>query len=117
MGCIMADTMLYRGRRTTAGNSDAFRFDKQLFRQHPEFNGPVRAHVLSRGVLLVVAEQDAGAEAAMEEHEDPMLAAWLGFIGQDHASLADMPEGRLEHLAALTEGVSVDDDEELDVDL
>ena len=113
----MLDKLLYRGRRTTAGNSDALRFDKQLFRQHPEFNGAVRARILSKGVLLVVAAQDAGTETATPEHEDPMLAAWLGFIAGDHASLGDMAEGRLERLADLTAGVTVGDDEEIEVDL
>lgn len=112
----MADSLLYNGRRTTAGNSDALRFDKQLFRQHPEFCGAVKARILSKGVLLVVAEE-VGTETVAEEHEDPLLAAWLGFIAQDHAAFGDMAEERAEKMAALTEGVAVRDDEELDVDL
>jgi len=110
--------MLYHGQRTTVGNSEALRFDKQLFRQHPEFRGPVKARVLSEGVLLVLAESGtADSTSGGEDHEDPMLAAWLGFIAQDHGSLRDMPEDRLERLAGLTEGVTVGTDEELDVDL
>src|SRR5918912_246783 len=111
----MSDPTLYRGRRTTAGNSEVLRFDKQLFRQHPEFRGSVRARVLSEGVLLVLAEGRATDEASgAAEHEDPMLAAWLGFVARDHEALRDMPEGRLERVAALTGGVSVAEDEPLD---
>src|SRR3712207_3940286 len=91
---VMAEPLLYNGRRTTAGNSDALRFDKQLFRRHPEFRGAVKARILSKGVLLVVAEEEVSTEAATEEHEDPLLAAWLGFIAQDHAACRDMSEER-----------------------
>lgn len=101
---------VFQGRATTAGNSEALRFDKALFRQHPEFRGPVTGRVVGPGVMLVVAD----APPAPEGEGDPMLAAWLSFIEGDARHLSDMPDGRLEALEQLVEGVEVSPDDDLD---
>ncbi len=104
----------YTGSHATTGNSEAMRFDKRLFKQHPEFGGAVRARVLSKGVMLVTAESDAVADSP-EEHEDPLLVAWLGFVEQDLGVSRDMLENRLTRLRELTDGIAVDPDEDLDI--
>jgi antitoxin PrlF len=106
----------YNGTHTTSGNSEAMRFDKRLFKQHPEFGGAVRARILSKGVMLVTADSDAELHSP-QEHEDSLLVAWLGFIEQDFSSAHDMPDDRLAQMHALTTGVVVDPDEALDIGL
>jgi antitoxin PrlF len=108
----MRNSQDYTGSHATTGNSEAMRFDKRLFKQHPEFGGAVRARVLSKGVMLVTADADVDADGP-EEHEDPMLMAWLGFIEQDLGTARDMPEDRLSRMWTLTEGIDVDPDEDL----
>ena len=102
----------YTGSHTTSGNSEAMRFDKRLFKQHPEFGGAVRARVLSKGVMLVTADSHVDIDDPAE-HEDPMLVAWLGFIEQDLGAARDMPDDRLSRMRTLTEGIEVDPDEDL----
>src|SRR5260370_16347904 len=46
----------YRGKQAKTGNSLGFRFDRALFKSHPEFNGEVRAKVIAPGRLLVSAK-------------------------------------------------------------
>ena len=110
----MRNSNEYTGTHATTGNSEAMRFDKRLFKQHPEFGGAVRARVLSKGVMLVTADSDGIAEFP-EEHEDPILVAWLGFLEQDLGAARDMPEGRLTRMRALTDGIAADPDEDLDI--
>lgn len=102
----------YTGSHATTGNSEAMRFDKRLFKQHPEFGGAVRARVLSKGVMLVTADVDVAPDGP-EEHEDPMLMAWLGFIEQDLGTARDMADDRLDRMRTLTDGIEVDPDEDL----
>ena len=109
----MRNSFNYTGNHTTSGNSEAMRFDKRLFKQHPEFGGAVRARVLSKGVMLVTADSSVEIDSP-QEHEDSLLVAWLGFIEQDFASARDMPDDRLTRMRELTAGVIVDPDEELD---
>jgi antitoxin PrlF len=105
----------YTGNHTTSGNSEAMRFDKRLFKQHPEFGGSVHARVLSKGVMLVTADSDLKIDGP-PEHEDSLLVAWLGFMEQDFASAHDMPDDRLPRMHDLTAGVIVGPDEELDIE-
>ena len=101
----------YRGKQAKTGNSLGLRFDKALFQSHPEFMGEVRAQVIAPGRMLVVAERDPGPK------EDPVVAAFLGFLAKD---MEDNP-GRLRPLSrslmkrvdALVKGVRVDLDEDL----
>ena len=61
------------GGLTTTGSSEAIRFDKALFRQHPEFRqkAGVVAHVIGPGTLLVRLTED-GPPA--DERDVPMVA-------------------------------------------
>lgn len=107
------DSTDYQGRGTTTGNSEALRFDKALFRRHPEFRGALKARVVGPGVMLVVA-QEPPAESAAEDAADPMLAAWLSFIEADARQLRDLSEERLAEMGELVAGVTVGDDDDLD---
>ena len=107
--------MKYAGRATTSGNSRAFRFDAALFRAHPEFAaGPVTAHVLGPGTLLVTAASPPDAP----DDADPVLGAFLAFL---EAQMRDQPQrirpltqADVADLDTLLDGVSVGRDEALD---
>jgi hypothetical protein len=72
----------YRGKRTRTG--DGFRFDRALFKSHPEFAGEVKAHVIAPGRMLVsVAEP-------VTERRDPVMQSFLAFLAND---IAKAPEG------------------------
>lgn len=69
----------YRGKRTRTGNSYGFRFDRALFKSHPEFAGEVRAQVIAPGRMLVsVAEPVA-------KRRDPVMQSFLAFLANDIA--------------------------------
>jgi hypothetical protein len=76
----------YRGKQAKTGNSLGFRFDKALFRSHPEFSGKVRAHVIAPGRMLVVAEP---AVKSRRREGDPVMEAFLSFLAAD---MADSPQ-------------------------
>jgi antitoxin PrlF len=73
----------YRGKQAKTGNSLGLRFDKALFRSHPEFSGEVRAHVIAPGRMLVVAEPAAKAQ---RRENDPVMEAFLSFLAADMAA-------------------------------
>jgi antitoxin PrlF len=68
----------FRGKRTQTGNSLALRFDRALFKSHPEFSGEVQAWVIAPGRMLVVAEMPTPSLK-----EDPVMASFLSFLAQD----------------------------------
>ncbi len=74
-----AESGWYRGKQTKTGNSLGLRFDKALFRSHPEFNGSVKARVIGPGRMIVVAKRAAKAATA----EDPVVASFLSFLAAD----------------------------------
>jgi len=69
----------YRGKQAKTGNSLGFRFDRALFKGHPEFGGEVSAHVIAPGRMLVTAR----APTKQKKEEDPVVAAFLAFMAQD----------------------------------
>src|SRR5271165_1194964 len=73
----------YRGKQAKTGNSLGLRFDKALFRSHPEFAGEVRAHVIAPGRMLVVAEPVAKSR---RPKADPVMEAFLSFLAADMAN-------------------------------
>lgn len=103
----------YRGKRTRTGNSLGLRFDRALFRSHPEFSGEVRAHVIAPGKMLVVAEP----EDAKRRSEDPVLRAFLSFLAQDMERNPRQIRPLDDHLVAridsLVAGVKPNPDEDL----
>src|SRR5580692_4806140 len=73
----------YRGKQAKTGNSLGLRFDKALFRSHPEFSGEVRAHVIAPGRMLVVA---APVTKSRRREDDPVMEAFLSFLAADMAA-------------------------------
>lgn len=101
----------YRGKQTRTGNSFGFRFDRALFKSHPEFTGEVKAQVIAPGRMLVsVAEP-------VVERADPMMAAFLAFLASDIAKAPERIQPLNRDLAKrmdrLVKGVSVSPEESL----
>jgi hypothetical protein len=101
----------YRGKQTRTGNSFGFRFDRALFKSHPEFVGEVKAQVIAPGRMLVsVAEP-------VVERADPVMASFLAFLGNDIArapeTIKPMSRELVERIDRLVEGVSAGQNESL----
>jgi len=103
----------YRGKQARTGNSLGFRFDRALFRSHPEFSGEVRAHVIAPGRMLVVAEETRPAR----RRDDPVLEAFLGFLAEDMArspqQIKPLDRKLAGRIDALVRGVPVEPDRDL----
>ncbi len=103
----------YTGTITTTGKSEAIRLEKALFKSHPEFRQKtkVRAHVIGPGTMLVSLADDAAAGP----RADPVMAAFLSFLGKDIAAaparVKPLAATRIKEARELTEGVAVDDSE------
>lgn len=109
----------YTGSITTTGNAEAIRLEKALFKSHPEFRqkAKVHAHVIGPGTMLVsVADEIASGNRA-----DPVMAAFLSFLGEDiartPARVRPLDSARLKEARQLTKGVTVDDSETLPDDV
>jgi prlF antitoxin for toxin YhaV_toxin len=73
-------TDVYRGKQAKTGNSLGLRFERALFRSHPEFNGEVEAYVIGPGRMLVVAKLLPGKKTT---EEDPVLSSFMSFLASD----------------------------------
>lgn len=113
-------TPAYKGSITTTGSSEAFRFEKSLFRQNPEFRqkASIEAHVIGPGTLLVqvtdsLPEQDA--------QDDPMVSAFLSFIEKDVIAhperIAPLSVSAIARGTVLTQSVTVSDDDTIPDDV
>lgn len=101
----------YRGKQTRTGNSFGFRFDRALFKSHPEFVGEVKAQVIAPGRMLVsVAEP-------VTERTDPVMASFVAFLASDIAkapeTIRPMSRDLAQRIDRLVEGVAVSHDESL----
>jgi antitoxin PrlF len=102
--------LAYKGSITTTGASEALRFDKALFRQHPEFRqkAKVEAHVIGRGTLLVKVAEDASAGP----QEDPMVLAYLAFLEREAPhTITPLSNDEIGRAVELTKNVVVSDDD------
>jgi hypothetical protein len=70
----------YWGKQAKMGDSLGLRFDKALFRNHPEFFGEVHAHVIAPGRMLVVAER---ITKSRRRENDPVMERFLSFLAAD----------------------------------
>lgn len=104
----------YRGKQARTGNSLGLRFDKALFRSHPEFSGEVRAHVIAPGRMLVVAEPLTNAR---RKEEDPVVEAFLSFLAADMAvtphQIEPLDRALIDRIDVLVGDVPVKPDEDL----
>jgi hypothetical protein len=102
----------YTGRHAKTGNSSGFRFEAALFKSHPEFSGRVTARVVAPGQLLVMAEPQQE-----EEHDDPVLAAFLDLLARDMEAhpekIKPLDGAQMERITELVKGVKVNLDEDL----
>lgn len=104
----------YRGKITTAGTSEGFRFDKTLFKQHPEFRqmADVRADVIGPGTLLVSLINNP---EITDEDDDPVVAAFLAFLEKDMVinpgTITRVSAEQIARARALTANTTVTDDE------
>jgi antitoxin PrlF len=105
--------MSYKGKISTSGTSEAIRFEKSLFKQHPEFKqqAEVRADIIGPGTLLVSV---VGASDVQTE-EDPVVCAFLSFLEKDMLgnpqNITPLSEHQMARAKAITDGVTVSDDE------
>ena len=104
----------YRGKQVKTGNSLGFRFDRALFKSHPEFAGEVKAHVIAPGRMLVsVAEP-------VVERRDPVMASFLAFLANDIAKASEtvkpMSPEFAQRIDRLVKGVSISENESLGQD-
>jgi antitoxin PrlF len=103
----------FRGRKTATGNSLALRFDRALFKSHPEFSGDVDAYVIAPGRMLVVAEM----EAPGSRQQDPVIASFLSFLAEDMKRnpnrIQPLDAALMTRIEKLTRGVMTQFDEPL----
>ncbi len=105
--------MSYKGKITTAGSSEAIRFEKDLFKQHPEFKqaAEVKADIIGPGKMLITVL----GRAEVENENDPILGAFLSFLERDMCTspgvISPLDENTLNRARRLTAGVVVVDDE------
>jgi antitoxin PrlF len=113
--------LAYKGSVTTTGSSEALRFEKALFRQHPEFRqkAGLEAHVIGPGTLLV---QVAATEKPEPEadREDPMIMAFLAFLEHDATAtpnrIVPLSSSRVAEAVDLTRAIVVSDDDTIPID-
>ena len=100
----------YSGKATPVGNSKGIRIDAAFFRAHPEFSGEVDATVVGEGQVLLSAY--CLPDLASAQDDDPVLAAFLGYVErdmQDHSeSIQPADQNQLARIAKLVDGVDVD---------
>jgi len=103
----------YRGKQAKTGNSLGFRFDRALFKSHPEFNGEVTATVIAPGRMLVSAE----TQRSGQDREDAVVAAFLAFLAEDvrrePQAIKPLDPDLLRRVGKLVDGVRVSPDEDL----
>jgi hypothetical protein len=103
----------YRGKQAKTGNSFGFRFDRALFKSHPEFNGEVRAKVIAPGRMLVSAETTASGQ----HRDDVVVATFLAFLAKEMQrepnAITPLEQALTSRIGELVEDVSVSPDEDL----
>ena len=103
----------YRGKQAKTGNSLGFRFDRALFKSHPEFNGEVSAKVIAPGRMLVTAETASSGQ----RHDDAVVGAFLAFLAKemqrDPQAITPLTQSLTNRIGELVEDVSVSPEEDL----
>ena len=109
-----AERAVYRGKQARSGNSLALRFERALFRSHPEFSGDVEARVIAPGRMLVTARRESSKSSGKS---DPALSAFLSLLAADLQNsperITPLERPAMERAAALTACVETSLDEDL----
>lgn len=95
------------------GNSNGFRMDAALFREHPELlTGQYEAAYLGRGVVLMRRREESEATEVPADYVDPVMEAYLLWTERAMASRPELliPMSAQEFIRAeeLVAGVTVD---------
>jgi len=112
----------YIGTVTTSGSSEAIRFEKELFRRHPEFRqrAKVRADYIGPGKFLVSVVEKPKKQKP-EEWVDPVISACLAFLERDMLEhpehVRPIPRHEIARMKRLTRGVKVSDDDVIPDDI
>ncbi len=105
--------VVYRGKRTRAGNSSGFRIEQSFFKSHPEFSGDIAVRPIAPGRLLIIA----AAPKNRETESDPILDSFLAFVGKDMSDhpnkIAPLDAALAKRIKRLTKGVKARMDENL----
>jgi prlF antitoxin for toxin YhaV_toxin len=111
MSEIAARASQYDGTVTPVGNSKGIRLNAAFFKAHPEFNGAVRATVLSDGQVLLSAASKRRAPPA-DNAIDPVVQGFLKFLERqmtEHPELiTSVDRAQLKRIGKLVAGVTVD---------
>jgi hypothetical protein len=94
-------------------NGYTSRFDRALFKSHPEFNGGIRASVIAPGRMLVSVD----ATAFGQHRDDVVIATFLAFLAKEmkrepHA-ITLLEQALTHRIGEMVEDVSVLSDEDL----
>jgi len=81
----------YGGKVTPVGNSKGIRLDAAFFKAHPEFNGAVRATVLSDGQVLLSATSKQ-RRRVKDREVDPVILGFLKFLEEQMTLHPDLIE-------------------------
>lgn len=112
----------FTGSVTTIGTSEGFRFEKPLFRQHPEFaqKTKLEASVIGPGMLLVKVVEDSRS-AVIGERGDPVVDAFLSFLDRDimanPGNVRPLDVALMDRISELTRDVVVSDDDVIPDDI
>lgn len=110
----------FSGTVTTSGNSEAIRFERALFKAHPEFrrDSKVVAQIIAPGHMLVSVAHPAAKDAT---DSDPVIDAFLAFLGADIVAnphhIARLDVGTITRARALTRLTSADDGDHIPEDV
>ena len=109
-----AERAVYRGKQARSGNSLALRFERALFRSHPEFSGDVEARVIAPGRMVVTARRESNKPSGKD---DPALRSFLRLLAADLQNaperITPLDRAAMERARALTAGVETSLDEDL----
>jgi len=109
-----AERAVYRGKQARSGNSLALRFERALFRSHPEFSGDVEARVIAPGRMVVTARRETSKSSGKD---DPALRSFLRLLAADLQNaperITPLDRAAMERARALTAGVETSLDEDL----
>jgi len=98
----------YTGRWAKVGNSDGFRVDKTLFKEHPEFSGAgVTLKFIAPGKLLLETADPVELE---EDKDDEVMAAFLSYLDNEMVKnpkdIIPVDQNLLDEIGDLVEGVT-----------
>ena len=101
----------YGGKVTAIGNLKEIRLDAAFFKAHPEFNGEVRAMVLTDGQVLLSVKTVA-RRAPINDDVDLVMLGFLRFLENKMARHPELIEpadrAQLRRIGKLVKGVKVE---------